>query len=138
MFNAFTLFNLPTNKALILKALDSITKDGVIDFGILDEAAQKEVIVRLISSRKAAEKLIQINPFLSDPGMVSDKNERINTNKRIVQECYNPTINQQRMLNLYHKVVTTPIKQRIDKTALATAFLNLEKFSLLKWGEYVE
>ena len=96
------------------------------------------MIVRLISSRKAAEKLIRINPFLSDPGMVSDKNERINTNKRIVQECYNPTINRQRMLNLYHKVVTTPVKQRIDKTALATAFLNLEKFSLLKWGEYVE
>jgi hypothetical protein len=138
VFNAFTLFNLPTNKALILKALDSITKDGVIDFGILDEAAQKEVIVRLISSRKAAEKLIQINPFLSDPGMVSDKNERINTNKRIVQECYNPTINRQRMLNLYHKVVTTPVKQRIDKTVLATAFLNLGEFSLLKWGEYVE
>ncbi len=138
VFNAFTLFNLPTNKALILKALDSITKDGVIDFGILDEAAQKEVIVRLISSRKAAEKLIQINPFLSDPGMVSDKNERINTNKRIVQECYNPTINRQRMLNLYHKVVTTPVKQRIDKTVLATAFLNLGEFSLLKWGDYVE
>jgi hypothetical protein len=42
------------------------------------------------------------------------------------------------MLNLYNKVVTTPVKQRIDKTALATAFLNLEEFSLLKWGEYVE
>jgi len=96
------------------------------------------VIVRLISSRKAAEKLIQINPFLSDPGMVSDKDERINTNKRIVQECYNQTRNRPRLLNLYHKVVTTPVKQRIDKTALATIFLNLEEFSLLKWGDYVE
>jgi hypothetical protein len=138
LLNTCKLFNLPANKALILKALDSITKDGVIDFGILDEAAQKEVIVRLISSRKTAEKLIRINPFLSDPGMVSDKNERIHTNKRRVQECYNQTINRQRMLNLYTKVVTTPVKQRIDKTALAAAFLNLEKFSLLKWGEYVE
>jgi hypothetical protein len=138
VLNAFRLFNLPTNKALILKALDSITKDGVIDFGLLDEAAQKEVIVRLISSRKAAEKLLQINPFLSDPGMVSDKNERINTNKRLVQECYNQTIYRQRMMDLYNKVVTRPVKQRINKTALATAFLNLEEFSLLKWGEYVE
>jgi len=41
------------------------------------------------------------------------------------------------MWNLYNKVVTTPVKQRIDKTALATAFLNLEEFSLLKWGDYV-
>ena len=138
VLNARKLFNLPTNKALIPKALDSITKDGVIDFGILDEAAQKEVIVRLISSRKSADKLIQINPFLSDPGMVSDKNKRIHTNKRIVQECYNPTIYRQKMLDLYDKVTTTPVKQRIDKTALATAFLNLEEFSLLKWGDYVE
>jgi hypothetical protein len=137
VLNACTRFNLPTNKALILKALDSITKDGLIDFGILDEAAQKKVIVRLISSRKAADKLIQINPFLSDPGMVSDKNERILTNKRIVQEYYNPKIYRQRMLDLYDKVTTTPVKQRIDKTALATAFLKLEEFSLLKWGEYV-
>ncbi len=136
--NACTLFNLPIDKALILKALDSISQNGVIDFGILDETAQKEVIVRLMSSKKAVEKSIQINPFLSDPGMVSDKDERINTNKRIVQECYNQTINRQKMLNLYTKVVKTPVKQRIDKTALATAFLNLEKFSLLKWGDYGE
>jgi hypothetical protein len=138
VLDAFRLFNLPTNKALILKALDSITKDGVIDFGLLNEAAQKEVIIRLISSTKAAEKLLQINPFLSDPGMVSDKNERINTNKRLVQKCYSQTIYRQRMLDLYNKVVTNPVKQRINKTVLATAFLNLEEFSLLKWGAYVE
>jgi hypothetical protein len=138
VLNACRLFNLPTNKALILKALDSITKDGVIDFGILDEVAQKEVIVRLISSRKAADKLIQINPFLSDPGMISDKNKRIHTNKRIVQECYNSAIYRQKMLDLYCKVTTTPVTQRIDKAALATAFLKLEEFSLLKWGDYVE
>ena len=138
VFNACTLFNLPMKKDSILNSFDAITKDGIIDFGILDETAQKEVIVRLISSRKAAEKLIQINPFLSDPGMVSDKDERINTNKRIVRECYNQTRNRPRLLNLYHKVVTTPVKHRIDKTALATIFLNLEEFSLLKWGDYVE
>jgi hypothetical protein len=40
------------------------------------------------------------------------------------------------MLSLYEKVVTTPVKQSIDKTALATAFLDLEKFSLLKWSDY--
>ena len=42
------------------------------------------------------------------------------------------------MLNLYNKVISTPVIQKIDKIALATAFLNLEEFSLLKWGEYVE
>ena len=136
--NACSLYNLPANKALVSSAFDSITKSGVIDFGLLDEPAQKEVIVHLISSKKAAEKLIQINPFLADHSMISDHTERINTNKRIAQECYSPAINRQRILDLYAKVVTTPVKQRIDKAALAHAFLNLEKFSLLKWSDYVE
>ena len=94
--------------------------------------------VLALDIKKAAEKLIQINPFLANPGMVSDKNERIHNNKQIIRQCYNPTVNRQRMRSLYKKVVTTPVKQSIDKTALATAFLDLEKFSLLKWSDYVE
>ena len=137
VLNANMLFNLSTDMSLVLNAFDMITQNGVIDFGLLDETAQKEVIVRLISSKKAVEKLIQINPFLANPGMVSDKSERINTNKRIIQECYNPALSRQRMLSLYEKVVTTPVKQSIEKTALATAFLDLENFSLLKWSDYV-
>ncbi len=137
VLNASTLFNLSTDMTLALNAFDMITKNGVIDFGLLDETAQKEVIVRLISSKKASEKLIQINPFLANPGMVSDKSERINTNKRVIEKCYNPALTRQRMLRLYETVVTTPVKQSIEKTALATAFLDLEKFSLLKWSDYV-
>ena len=136
--NACNLFNFPIIKALIRNAFSAVTKDGVIDFGILDETFQKKVILRLISGRKDVEKLIQINSFLSCPGKVSDKTELIKTNKRVVQESYNPTIYQQKMLDLYYKVSTTTVKQRIDKTALAAAFLNLEQFSLLKWGEYKE
>ena len=137
VLNACRLLNLPAKKALILEALDSITKDGVIDFGILDEAAQKEVILRLISSRLAAEKLIRINPVLSDPGMVSGRKELVRTNRRIIEQCYNPSIYRQKLLNLYQDVVTTAVKHKIDKSALAAAFLNLEQFSLLKWGDYV-
>ena len=138
VFNAYSLYNLPADKASVSTAFDTLAKNGTIDFGLLDEAAQKEVIHRLISSKKAAIKLIQINPFLGDHGRVSDHTERIHTNKRIIQECYSPAMNGPKILNLYTKVATTPVKQRIDKVALANAFLNLEKFSLLKWSEYVE
>ena len=136
--NACRLFNLPTNEVLTPEAFESITEDDLIDFGILDEAAQKEVIIRLISSKLDAEKLIRINPFLSDPGMVSDRNELVEVNKRVIQRCYNSTIYRQKLRDLYHKVATRPVQQRIDKTALASAFLNLQHFSLLKWGNYVE
>jgi hypothetical protein len=135
--NACRMFNLPTNKALILKSFDSITKNGVIDFGILDETAQKEVIVRLISSKLNAEKLIRINPFLGDPGVVPGKEKLIESNKQIIQACYNPTKYRLKMMDLYRKV-TTPVQQKIDKAVLTEAFLNLQHFSLLKWGDYIE
>ncbi|MGD9361758.1 MAG: hypothetical protein PVH85_23010, partial [Desulfobacterales bacterium] len=137
VLTAGTLLNLSIDMTMVYNGFDMITKNGVIDFGLLDETAQKEVIVRLISSKKAAEKLIQINPFLANPGMVSDKSERIHTNKRIIQKCYNPALTRQRLLSIYEKVVTRSVKQSIDKSALATAFLDLAKFSLLKWGDYV-
>lgn len=132
------LFNLPITKSRIRKAFDAITGDGIIDYGLLDESSQKKVILKMISSRKHAEKLVWINPFLSDPGLVPDQKELVKTNRRAILEFYAPTIYRQKTVDLYHKVSTTPVKQKIDKTALAAAFLNLERFSLLKWGEYLE
>jgi hypothetical protein len=136
--NACRLFNLPTYQILAPETFESITKDDLIDFGILDEAAQKEVIIRLITSKFDAEKLIRINPFLSDPGRVSNRNERIKANRQIIQGCFNATVYRQKIQDLYHKVAANPVQQKIDKTVLASAFLNLQRFSLLKWGDYVE
>jgi hypothetical protein len=136
--NACRLFNLPTYQILAPETFESITKDDLIDFGILDEAAQKEVIIRLITSKFDAEKLIRINPFLSDPGRVSNRSERIKANRQIIQGCFNATVYRQKIQDLYHKVAANPVQQKIDKTVLASAFLNLQRFSLLKWGDYVE
>ena len=69
---------------------------------------------------------------------IPNPEELIQTNRRAIPESYAPTVYRQKMLELYRKVIKTPVRQKIDKTRLAEAFLNLKRFSLLKWGEYTE
>jgi hypothetical protein len=138
VLKACALFSLPMTKSNMRKAYDAITSDGIIDYGLLDESAQKQVILKLISDKKHAGKLERINPFLADPGVIPNPKELVETNGRAIREFYAPAIYRQKMLDLYQKVSTTPVRQKIDKTGLAEAFLNLKRFSLLKWGEYTE
>jgi hypothetical protein len=51
---------------------------------------------------------------------------------------YSPDSYREKLLTVYRKVSTTAVHQQIDKTALIEAFLSLEQFSLLKWGDYTE
>lgn len=138
VLNACATFNLPMKNSLIRQAFETLTSDGIIDFGLLDERSQKKVILKLISGKKFAEKLVRLNPFLADPGVVSAREKLVETNKRAIQESYAPELYRRKILETYHKVGTTQVKQKIDKTALAEAFLDLKRFSLLKWGEYTE
>lgn len=138
VLNASELFNFTIDSAAIRKAFDSITKGGTIDFGLLDESSQKSVITKLVSGKKNSEKLKQMNPCLSNPGTVSDKNGLIRDNQIAILRSYNQTIYRQRLREIYHKVKNTVVEHRIDKNALVSAFFKLEEFSLLKWSDYIE
>jgi hypothetical protein len=138
VLKAARLFNLAIEDARLRNAFDHITSDALIDFGLLDEPSQKQVILHAISRGKDRARLIQINPFLAAPGTVRAKNDLIENNKKAVLENYSPDIYRDKLLDVYRKVSTTPILQKIDKTVLASAFLDLKKFSLLKWSDYRE
>lgn len=131
-------FNFSIEPARLRNAFDSITADGRIDFGLLDESSQTKVILRLLSPGRDSARLIQINSFLAAPGAVSDKNQLIAGNRQAVLNHYSPDSYRDKLLTVYRKVSTTAVHQQIDKTALIEAFLSLEQFSLLKWGDYTE
>ncbi len=133
---AGNLFNVPMSGSRIHRAFEFITRNGRVDFGILDEPLQKKVIRRLISDSKNAEKLIRLNPFLDDPGRLPDADGLIEKNRRAICNAYHPAVYRQTLLDAYRQATTTPVTHTIDKTALATAFLTPERFSLLTWREY--
>lgn len=137
VLNACSLFEYSIEPSHISRAFDCITKDGFIDFGLLDESCQRQAAARLLSDDRAIRQLMGRNPFLSHPGDVSNPEELIALNRNAIMRHYTPEAYRTKLLDTYHQVSSTPIKHKIDKSVLIESFLKPEEFSLLKWGEYV-
>jgi hypothetical protein len=133
-----SLFNYPIDQSLIKDTFAAITENDTVDFGMLDEALQKKVILIVLSNKKAFETLLRLNPYLSDPGRVADIEGLIRENRMAVAKSYNRESYRLNLLKIYARVAEVSIRQRIDKAAVLNHFLNLHEFSLLKWGDYVE
>ncbi len=132
------LFNYPMDTETIQNAFSTITDDGTIDFGLLDEAFQKKIILHLLAHQNALETLIRLNPFLSAPGHVANPELLIKHNRLAVKKNYNHILYRERLLEIYSRVANVSVNQRLDKSTILSHFLNLNEFSLLKWGKYVD
>ena len=118
----------------------SLTAGGTIDFGLLDEGFQKKVISRLMNhnaSVRVAE-LLSLNPKLAEIGRKANVATLVGANRNAVARSYNLAQYRQKLLSIYAHVAATPIRQRINKKTVRAEFMDLTKFSLLKWGNYGE
>ena len=132
------LFGLVIDHNLIQKSFASLAAGGTIDFGLLDEACQKQIIGRLLTQNADAhvDELLSLNPFLAAIGKSANEKGLIRKNSRAVARSYGLEQYRQKLLTIYAQVDSTHIRQRIDKKTLLAEFLDLTKFSLLKWGDY--
>ena len=96
-------------------SLDKLAVPGVIDFGLLDENFQKRVISCILSDKNAGVRLISLNPYLSNPGTVSNPAELIQNNQDAVLYAYNKSSSRKKLLQIYEKVARTPVCHRIKK-----------------------
>jgi hypothetical protein len=127
------LFGATIDDISIKTAYEKATTNNVIDFGLLNEPFQKKIISTLLSVSANRKKLIRLNPFLSSPGSVSNKDELIQNNMDAVLFNYNQLKYREKLIGIYTKVVRDNVCQKIDKKILLSEFLNLNNFSLLKW-----
>lgn len=132
------IFDYPIPSRRIALAFEKITANQCIDFGLLDEDFQRQVIVRLLASPENIETIRRINPFLDDPGSVGQKDDLIHQNKKAVVNSYNRESYRKRLSRIYASVRDIPVKHGIDKKVLLSSFINLHEFSLLKWCGYRE
>ncbi|UCF93715.1 MAG: hypothetical protein JSW39_06030 [Desulfobacterales bacterium] len=130
------LFQFPIAEPHLKASFENLTAQGTIDFGLLHESFQKQIIIRILRRKKNAERMRELNPFLVRPGEVPDQMVLIQNNRRAVLDNYNPSLYRQQLLKIYEVVCQTDIEQKIDKKVLLAAFLDLNEFSLLKWSEY--
>jgi glycosyltransferase involved in cell wall biosynthesis len=132
------LFNFTLDEEKILTTFYDMTLSGTIDFGLLDEAFQKIIITRLLADHQNLNRLIQLNPFLSNPADLVDKDALIANNRNAILTHYSQAKYRQNLLDLYESVIHTPVRQSIDRQRLLSEFFDLNAFSLLKWGDYAE
>ncbi len=117
-------------------AWQQICTDGRIDMGLLDETAQRQVIERVIADPGAKKNLENLNPFLDEFRSEHKQNkEIIKHNRQVVWEHYNHARYTDRLKCLYCEICSAPpVRQKIDKKTVQAAFLEPQRFSLLKWG----
>ena len=109
-----------------------------MDFGILDEFFQKQILQSLIIDPGKKKRLVDINPFLERYAIPADAHALISHNRQVVLKEFNAGVYRDRLLATYRAVQRNTVKQHIDKYRLAAFFLDPDAFSLLKWGPYVE
>jgi len=134
-----SFFNFKINEEEIQKSFTKITGNNNIDFGLLYEPFQKQIISHVLSSKNKAKKLIKLNPYLSRPAnSLLNNNKLIQNNMNAVLNNYNKTTYRKNLLEIYSKIINNPVHHRLDKNILLSEFINFEQFSLLKWNDYVE
>ena len=121
---------------VIRETFHEITSDGCIDFGLLDERYQKQLIGLILGDRASARHLIALNPFLSSPGAVDSPGPLIAGNRQRVAALYGKDRYETALLRLYERIRNTDVRHRIDKRILLSHYMNLKDFSLLKWCPY--
>jgi hypothetical protein len=129
-------YDLSISEEAVTDAYLRMTRNASVDFGMLDEPFQRQVLNRLVIDRRAKADLLRQNPWVSNPCRAKKVSRMVENNRQAILARYGMHRYQDRLLAIYHLVVDHPVSQRIDKQCLCEAFFNLDRFSLLQWRRY--
>lgn len=110
-----------------------LSENRRIDFGMLDEAAQKQVIGALTSSADKRADFADENPVVTRFEQMAGKGPVIDNNRTIVLREYSRDQYRSRLLSVYSRVGQSSVEQRIDKDAVLDSFFNPVDFCMLRW-----
>ncbi len=128
-------FAYPVEKKAIRVAFEALTKDHRMDFGMLDEAFQEKVLLKMIESPDAALRLETLNPRLLECASHAPDPRILQANQEAVKTHYSMDTYRQRLLRAYIRAIETPVRHQIDKEALLKQYFDLNRWPLLKWGD---
>jgi hypothetical protein len=122
--------------AAISEAETRLTGSTGIDFGLLNEKYQREVLLGILENPGRKTVLKQTNPFLGDLGCPPVSKDRIRRNREVVLTAYNADSYRNMLGSIYRRAADDTVRQGIRKDVLLSRFFTPDRLSLLKWGEY--
>ena len=132
---SLTLFGYTRDMLNPAEGFDALIQNDCLDFGMLSEPFQQQIIERVLFSSKDRNHLIDINPFLVKIDVLGQQ-WLVDPNKKIILSNYNKAVYQKNLLQIYEKVKQVQISHAVDKKKLLFHFLTPSRLSLLKWGVY--
>ena len=118
------IYGLQMDSAQKKSAFAAITEDGMIDFGLLAEHFQRQVLRHLLSHKKHVQRLLSINPFLSTISSSNAQKDIIESNRDAIVRNYSIDAYRQNLLKIYQRVLAAPVKHKIDKKKLISEFFD--------------
>lgn len=133
------LFKIPQDvRKSYFKEFEDEKTRGFVDFGLLNERFQKEVLGRISNDKQALWELADMNPFLKDlfhPGG-SSFSTLIDKNRLAVLNRYNMNVYREKLNALAELAVSRKgLTFDVCEETIRKEFLKPKSFSLLKWGE---
>lgn len=116
--------------------LQTLLRRETIDFGLLDEGFQREVLDLIRRHPARRRELSRLNPFLETLPARAEDRALIRHNRDRVRSAYHPDRYRERLIAVYARILRRPVRHHIDRSALLAAFLNVSNLSLLKWSPY--
>ncbi len=126
-----SLYGRSISEADAARALEPLLSDGVVDFGLLSEDLQREVILQVLEKKERKREILDVNPFLVNNTLFHGSEELIEYNRDIVSAEYSPKKSGETLSEVYERVLSERVSHRIHKDALLDAFSTPEQNSLL-------
>jgi hypothetical protein len=93
-----------------------------VDFGLLSEDLQQQIVAVVLDDPGRRAALAERNPWIVTAGEVPMPGDVVADNQRVVLEQFSLEATARRLAGVYERVLTAPIRQTVDKRALARAF----------------
>lgn len=114
------------------RVLETKIQSSCIDFADLNETLQEKIIRLVRDNSQRRDELLELNPLVSRP--VEADEENIRNNKQLIEQTYSSTPSGERLMNLYHTVlsgcpVTSTINEApIDGNRILNSFLDPARY----------
>ncbi len=148
-------FGIPIDLKELQQAFDHLCRKGIIDFGVLDETAQMQALLKIKGNKRYARMIRRINPGLryfpganrihgssrgvrkKEPGYIHGAPGEIPgliaRNNAIIRKYYGIENYRSRLLRIYHRVKTVPVSHCIHQPTVLKEFFKPEEYKMLKW-----